>query len=408
MTEPAIYDIAIVGGGMVGATLAVALADTQLRVAVIEAVPFRSDVQPSYNARCIALAEGSQRIFSGLGLWPKLRPYATPMAQIHISEKGSFGVTRLDAEEEGVAALGYVVESRVLGTVLLERLKAASNVDILCPATLGNLVLGDNHAELDLASAGTPKRIHAKLVAAADGDHSSVRQLLGIEELRSDYFQTAIICTVTPSEDHRNIAYERFTPEGPIALLPLSENRCSLVYTVNRANADATLKLDDRAFIEGLNERFGHRLGEFLRVGQRQAYSLALLRAREHVRHRLALIGNAAHTLHPIAGQGFNLGLRDVALLAQTVLDSDRAGLDLGASKTLDDYRRWRDRDHAKVIAFTDGMARVFSNSIGALAVARGTGLVLTDICPAIKSRLARQSMGLSGPQPRLACGLPL
>lgn len=402
------YDIAIVGGGMVGATLAVALADTPLRVAVIEAVPFRSDSQPSYNARCIALAEGSQRIFAALGLWPKLRPHATPMTQIHISEKGNFGVTRLDAKDEGVAALGYVIESRALGAALFERLKAASNIDVLCPAKLQNIVIGTDHAELEVMGDGQPRHIPAKLVVAADGDNSFVRQQLGIEEVRSDYFQTAIISTVTPSENHRNTAYERFTSQGPVALLPLSENRCSLVYTVARDQATATLQLDDRAFTACLTERFGHRLGEFVRVGQRQAYPLTLLRAKEHVRHRLALIGNAAHTLHPIAGQGFNLGLRDVALLAQTVLDAKRANQDVGDLKTLQDYKHWRDRDHARVTAFTDGMARVFSNSIGLLSVARGAGLVLTDICPPIKSRLARQSMGLSGPQPRLTCGLPL
>ena len=408
MIEATRYDVAIVGGGMVGATLAVALADTTLNVALIEAVPFRSDSQPSYNARCIALAEGSQRIYSTLGLWPQLRAYTTPMAQIHISEKGNFGVTRLDAKAEGVAALGYVIESRVLGNVLLEHLRAAPNIDILCPAKLENIVIANGHAELSLGTVAGSRDIQADLVVAADGDHSFVRQQLGIEELRSDYDQTSIITTVTPSRCHNNVAYERFTPQGPIALLPLSENRCSLVFTVKNAEAGSILQLSDKDFIDRLTERFGHRLGDFVRIGPRKAYPLTFSRAKEHVRQRLALIGNAAHTLHPIAGQGFNLGLRDVALLAQTVLDAKRANQDIGALCTLDAYKRWRDHDHARVIAFTDGLARVFSNTIGLFSLARGAGLVLSDICPPIKSQLVRQSMGLSGPQPRLASGLPL
>lgn len=402
------YDVVIVGGGMVGASLAIALAPSGLRVAVLEAVPFRSGTQPSYDDRAIALAYGTRRIFAGMGLWEALQAEATPIRTIHISDRGRFGFTRLDCREEGVEALGYVAVSRAMGGILGERLAKLPNVEVLCPAPVTNVVSGSDHAEVTVDFQGVMRRLHARLVVAADGASSQVREWFGIDTQRWEYDQTAIITNITPEHSHNNCAYERFTGNGPLALLPMSENRCSVVYTVRSAEAAAIMALDDAAFLDRVQERFGTRLGKLLRVGTRRAYPLSLVRAREHVRSRLALIGNAAHTLHPVAGQGFNLGLRDVAVLAEVISEAAHDGLDFGSLEILQRYAQWRRRDHMKMIAFTDGLARLFSNPLAPIRDLRNVGMLAVDLFPPLKHLMTRHTMGLAGRLPRLARGLPL
>jgi 2-octaprenyl-6-methoxyphenol hydroxylase len=248
----------------------------------------------------------------------------------------------------------------------------------------------------------------ARLLVAADGANSRVRQQLGIDALRWDYGQTAVIANVSPALPHGNTAYERFTAAGPLALLPMSEGRCAVVCTVDRRDRDAVLALDDAAFLAHLQDRFGDRLGRFRRVGQRQDYPLFMVKSREHARHRVAVIGNAAHTLHPIAGQGFNVGIRDVAVLAEVIIDAWRAGDDPGQLAVLERYANWRRWDQRRAIAFTDGLARLFVNPLPPLRLARNLGLLAFDLCPPVKRLLARQTMGLDGRLPRLARGLPL
>ena len=408
MAEGDHYDLVIVGGGMVGASLAIALGGGSLRVAVLEAVPFRADHQPSYDDRAIALAYGTHRIFAGMGLWESLRGETTPIHSIHISDRGHFGFTRLDCRDEGVEALGYVAVSRAMGAVLAERLRQLPNVEVLCPATVTNVVIGSDHAEVVINGDEAPRRLTAKLVVAADGATSQVREWLGIDSLRWDYGQTAVITNITPERAHHNRAFERFTDSGPLALLPMGNNRCSVVWTVRGDRAEEVMRLEDAPFLNALQERFGTRLGSFLRVGARRAYPLMLVRAEEHVRPRLALIGNAAHTLHPVAGQGFNLGLRDVAVLAEVLNDAALSGGDIGAHHVLQTYARWRRRDHFKMIAFTDGLARVFANPLAPLRALRNAGLLTVDVIPPLKHALTRHTMGLAGKLPRLARGLPL
>jgi 2-octaprenyl-6-methoxyphenol hydroxylase len=408
MAEDGDYDIVIVGGGMVGASLAIALGSTPLRVAVLEAVPFRSDRQPSYDDRAIALAYGTRRIFEGMGLWGALQTEATPIHAIHISDRGHFGFTRLDCREEGVAALGYVAVSRAMGAVLAERLQQLSNVDVLCPAAVSNVVTGGDHAEVTAECDGVTRRLTARLVVAADGATSQVRKWLGIDAQRWDYGQTAVITNITPQRPHHNRAFERFTDSGPLALLPMSGNRCSVVWTVRSARAEQVMALDDAAFLRALQERFGGRLGSFLRVGARRAYPLQLVRAHEHVRPRLALIGNAAHTLHPVAGQGFNLGLRDVAVLAEVLSDASMNSRDIGSLEVLQNYAKWRRQDHMKMIAFTDGLARMFANPLAPVRAVRNAGMLAVDLLPPLKHVLTRHTMGLAGKLPRLARGLSL
>lgn len=402
------YDVLIVGGGLVGASLACALGARGLRVAVVEAVPLRSDQQPSYDDRSLALAQGSKRIFDAMGLWEALRPGVTPIHTIHTSDRGRFGFTRLRREEEGVEALGYVAPARVLGAVLAPRLEALEGVDLVCPARLRHFEVGAAGVEVTLDLEGGTRELRGRLLVAADGSQSRVREELGIDTVQWTYGQTALIANISPQLPHRNIAYERFTDTGPLALLPMSEGRCSLVWTLRDEQVDEVLHLPDAAFLARLQARFGQRLGRLERVGARHAYPLSLVRARESVRPRVALIGNALHTLHPIAGQGFNLGLRDVAVLAELLVDAHAAGQDIGEAALLQRYADWRGADHRRVIAFTDGLVRLFSNPLAPVACLRDAGMLALDLLPPAKRLFGRLTMGRAGRLPRLARGLPL
>ncbi len=382
---------------------------TGLRVAVVEAVPLTASAQPSYDERTIALAFGSRRIFEGIGVWAEVaRLGATPIEKIHISDRGRFGFTHLSRAELGQEALGYVVEARVLGLALLAKLQSLPNVAWLCPATLENVDFQPESAIARIRHDGKVHALNARLVVAADGADSAVRAAAGIDFERTQYGQSAVVTTVTISQPHNNIAYERFTETGPLALLPMSENRMAVVWSTQTDNVDTLLGLSDEEYLARLQERFGDRLGALSRLGKRRAYPLMLTRVKEHVRPRLALIGNAAHTVHPVAGQGFNLGLRDVATLAEVLVAAKQEGRDLGDLDVLKRYADWRVRDNKVVSTFTNSLIRTFSNDFPPLAVARNLGLIAVDLLPPLKRRLLRITSGLSGKLPRLARGLPL
>jgi len=409
------YDLIIIGGGMVGASLAISLAEQALRIALIEAAPLHKNesTPPGYDDRAIALSFGSRRIFDGMGLWENIAPQTTAIQRIHVSDQGRFGFTRLDAEQEKVDALGYVITARQLGAVLMNQLRQCDNLTLISPARLIDLKLGDDHATAVIAhdpdnNNGNTESLTSKLVVAADGGNSHVRNQLDIHTSAHDYGQTAIIANISPETPHRHVAYERFTRNGPLALLPMPDNRCSLVWTRTPEDAQRLLQLSDEDFLAELQSCFGKRLGRFIKVGKRHSYPLQLIQAQEQVRFRLALIGNAAHTLHPIAGQGFNLGLRDVAALAQNMVDAFHTGDDIGALSVLEAYTQWRKQDHRQVIAFTNTLVHTFSNGFLPLVLTRNLGLVAADIVPPLKHLLARHSMGIAGKLPRLARGLPL
>ena len=399
------YDLLIIGGGAVGASLACALGGQGLRIGLIEARPFPATEPVDYDARSLALAYGTQRIFAGLALWEMLRPTVTPILKVHISERGSPGFARLDCREEGVEALGYVVEATHLNAALAARLNTLQSVDLWCPARLEDVTVQREAAHATLRLSDQTVRLTARLLVAADGASSRVRQQLGIAALRWDYGQAAVIANVTPERNHHHVAYERFTETGPVALLPLSQGRCAVVYTIERAKQNAFLALDDRAFLANLQTYFGERLGNFQRIGQRQCYPLLLVKSREHARHRVAVIGNAAHTLHPVAGQGFNVGIRDVAALTDVITHAQQTGQDFGELTVLNRYADWRRWDQRRSIIFTDGLVRLFTNPW--LKPARHLGLLAFDLFPPAKHFLARQTMGLAGYLPRLARGLP-
>lgn len=401
------YDVLIIGGGMVGASLACAIAPQGLRVGLVEAkVPPTATHQADYDERSLALAYGTCRVFQGLGLWEMLRARATPILTIHISERGKPGIARLDHREEGVDALGHVLAATDIGTVLGTRLAQLQGVHVLCPAQLDTVTIRPDAVHASLHLPDKTRSCTARLLVAADGARSRVCRQLGIDHIRWNYGQTAVVANVTPKVHHCNAAYERFTATGPLALLPMSQGRCAVVCTVDGNDAETVLSLDDTAFLAFLQTRFGDRLGAFVKTGRRQGYPLLMSRSREHIRHRLAVIGNAAHTLHPVAGQGFNVGMRDVAALAEVICDAQQVGQDVGDRTVLERYDAWRRWDQSHSLLFTDGLARLFTNPW--LGPVRNLGLMAFDLLPSAKHLLARQTMGLQGRLPRLARGLPL
>lgn len=402
-------DVAIAGGGLVGASLALALAPLGLKVALVEAVAPGGGDHPSFDERTTALANGSARIFRSLGVWRHMEREATPIRRIHVSDQGRFGVARIDAAEQGLDALGYVLPNRVMGAALWQGLATAPGIEVIAPArVLGSELAGDVRV-LALEHSGTTQELRARLVVAADGARSLIREQAGIAADHWPYAQTAIISTITTQRFHDYVAYERFTADGPIAVLPLSDGRCGIVWTRPPADAARLLALPDEAFLADLQAAFGFRLGRLLRVGVRSAYELALSRSERHVAERLAIVGNAAQGLHPIAGQGFNLGLRDAASLAEVLADARAEGVaDAGDAGPLKAYADWRAEDRRRIVAFTDGLVRLFGSPLGVLRGLRSVGLLAFDAFPPAKSAMARLSVGAAGRIPRLARGVPL
>jgi 2-octaprenyl-6-methoxyphenol hydroxylase len=407
---PLDYDLAIVGGGLVGASLALALAPLGLRIGLIEAVPPASGGQhPSFDERTTALANGTVRAFRTLGAWTGMEREAAPIRKIHVSDQGRFGTARIDAAEQGLEALGYVVPNRVIGAALWERLSRSSGVDIIAPARVSSTGADAELRHVLFELDGEPREVQAKLVVAADGARSAIREQAGIAAAHIEYEQTAITATLTTQRFHDFVAYERFTDDGPIAMLPLQDGRCGMVWTRRPGEAARLLDLPDADFLAEFQAAFGFRLGRFLRVGERKTYDLVLSRAEAHTAPRLAIVGNAAQGLHPIAGQGFNLGLRDAMSLAEVIADRRVAGnLDAGDAALLEDYAAWRAADRRRIVAFTDGLVRLFSTPLGVLRGLRSVGLLAFDVMPPAKSAMARLSVGAADRVPRLARGVPL
>ena len=399
-------DVLVVGGGLAGTALACALADLPLDVLLVEARPPAEREQESFDRRVTALANGSQRILSGLDVWPALVASAAPIRTIHVSERGRFGAARIVAEDEGVAALGYTVENHALGLALRERLETAPRYTALAPARLAVLETGADEARATVEHDGRRLAVRARLVVAADGVRSAVRTALGIAASEHDYAQRAVIFNCRAEAAPAGAAFERFTGRGPIALLPLTGARSAVIWTLPADDADAIAALDDAAFVAALQDAFGYRVGRFVKVGVREVHKLARVTSEPAARPRVVLIGDAAFKLHPVAGQGFNLALRDIATLAEIVADA-RDG-DIGGEDALARYRHWRRDDQRRVAAFTHGLIGLFGEPAAPLGVGRGLGLALFDLLPGAKSLLARQTMGRMGRLPKLARGLRL
>jgi 2-octaprenyl-6-methoxyphenol hydroxylase len=405
-----IFDVVIAGGGMVGASLACALEQLPLRVAVIEPYPFDSAAQPSFDLRTTALSRSSQRILSGLGVWNDVADAAAPIRSIHVSEQGRFGTAVIDAREQRIESLGYVLENRRLGRALWQRMGAADRLSLLSPAQAEGVQAGQDAIHLEVIDGDDRRELRARLLVVADGARSRLRDALGIRARQRPYHQTAIVGTVQFGDrGDGDTAYERFTPDGPMAILPAGTDRHVFVLTRHSDRAGAIIDLPDADFTDLLQRTFGYRLGRVLRIGKRAAYPLSLTASEQLTAPRAVIIGNAAHGLHPVAGQGYNLGLRDAASLAECLADALRDGpADAGDAAVLRRFADWRRSDQEKVVAFTDGLVRLFDLQQPGLGLARGLGLAAFDVLPGAKRALARQTMGLGGRLTRLARGLPL
>lgn len=401
-------DIAIVGGGMVGASLAMALCSSARRVALIEGVAPGDAGQLSFDDRTTAIGNGTRAMLGTLGLWQQLAPRAAPIREICVTDAGRFGIARLKADEQDIEAFGYVITNRVLGAALWSALAAQPTVRRFMPASAewrGVDQAGATLAVTTGAANSSPIELRAQLVVAADGADSAVRAALGLGAETVDYEQVAVIANVATTEPHQGVAHERFTPTGPIALLPLHDGARGLIWILAPDAARRALALPDGEFLRELQQSFGWRAGRFERAGRRAGYPLRLQRATATLAPRCVLIGNAAQALHPIAGQGFNLGMRDAALLAEMLLQYDG---DAGAAALLQKFDRARASDRRGIVRFTDGLVRLFGDQRPGAGLARNLGLVAFDLLPPAKSALSRLSWGWDGKRPKLTRGVPL
>ena len=398
------YDVVVVGGGMVGASFALDLArrcdNADLKILIVEAIASGDlDKQPSFDSRSTALSFGSKTIYEGMGLWSALAETVTPILQIQVSDRGRFGSTQLTHAEQSVAALGYVVENRELGRVLNQSLAASAVIEHSAPATITGLVPRASGMQLTVLNGDYETEVNGSLVVLADGGRSPICKNLGISHKEQDYGQHAIISNIAFELPHQGTAFERFTDAGPLAVLPLASfgglNRGALVWTVATERSADLLGLDDRRFLSGLSNYFGSRLGELTHVGKRFAYPLVLTQAQEQVRPGLVLLGNVAHTLHPVAGQGLNLALRDSAALAQHLESAWRQQRGFGDMAVLQPYLDSQDADQQQSILFTDQMVKMFSNNELMKSSLRKLGLVGLELLPSLRNQFARSAMGI-------------
>lgn len=397
-------DVVIVGGGMVGLGLAAALKGSALKVAVVEGQLPAPELGEAPDNRVSALSLASQRILQGVGAWDgiaarRLQAYE----KMQVWEQDSFGHIDFDAASLRQSALGHIVENRVIQLALLDALKGAGNIQLLTPARAQSLQVGEAGAVLLLEDG---RALSAKLVVAADGAHSWVRRQADIPLTSWDYGHHALVATVRCAEPHEAVARQIFTPEGPLAFLPLWQpDLCSIVWSVPAARAEALCGCDDEQFNRQLTTAFDGRLGLCKVEGARGAIPLTARYARDFARERLVLVGDAAHTIHPLAGQGVNLGLLDAAALAEQLLKSQRAGADIGLLANLRGVERWRKSEAARMLAAMEGLKRLFGGSNPLKKLVRGVGLRAVDGLGPLKQRVIRAAMGLDGELPALAKG---
>ena len=404
-------DVIVVGGGMVGGALALALAAGGLAVTLVDRTPLSEMAAAPYDGRASAVAYASQRLLAQIGLWRNIEHAAEPILDIRVSDGASSLFLHYDHRELGAgldgAPFGWIVENGAIRRGLAALLDAAPAVQVLAPARAARLTNGDLRAELALDD-GTV--LAAPLIVAADGTGSRLRSQARIAALQWRYPQDGIVCTMGHEAPHDGIAHERFLPAGPFAVLPMTDtadggHRSSIVWTERAHRAPGMMGLSDAAFGAEMQRRFGDWYGAVRVLGGRWRYPLRLLHAERYVGPRFALIGDAAHTIHPIAGQGLNLGLRDVAALAEVAVDDRRLGLDHGGLATLERYERWRRPDNVSLMAVTDGLNRLFSNDIGPVRLARGLGLAAVERMPGLKRLFMQHAMGTVGDLPRLLRG---
>ncbi|EOV0100754.1 2-octaprenyl-6-methoxyphenyl hydroxylase [Vibrio parahaemolyticus] len=386
------YDVVIAGGAMAGATLALAiehLSQGALRVAVVEPFKAQSDQHPGFDSRSIALSYGTVNLLRHLELWSAIEPFSTPIEHIHVSDRSHAGMTDITKHDVGVEALGYVVELADVGRVYQELLTHSTAIDLYCPDSAKHITRTQENVTIELASG---ELLNAKLLVAADGAVSQCCQQIGLELSEHDFDQVAVIANIVTQEPHQGRAFERFTENGPVALLPMSDNRMSLVWCLRPDEAQIVMELSESEFLERLQQDFGWRLGEMQKVGLRASYPLLLRHRKQNISHRFAIVGNAAQTLHPIAGQGFNLGIRDVITLAEELV---KQGEDVGRYQGLIRFSQRREADRNETIWLTSSLVHVFSNDLLAMRIGRNTALAAMDNLSIFKQPLLRHTLGL-------------
>jgi 2-octaprenylphenol hydroxylase len=395
------YDIVIVGGGMVGNMLACALGDTRLRVALIESEPAPAEALDEYDVRVSAITLASRAMFENVAAWEAmLARRVSPLREMRVWDSQGDGVIDFDAAEIGEAELGYIIENRVIVAATLERLRLFENVDIRCPAAVSALHPADTHIAVELQSG---ERLTTALVVGADGAHSSIREWAGIHTRGWSYRQTAIVATVKTQLPHRACAYQAFLPTGPLAFLPLNDGLSSIVWSCDQWRAEELLRLGDQAFMQELSDAFGARLGAMESVSRRVGYPLSLAHSDHYIGARVALVGDAAHRVHPLAGQGVNLGLLDAASLTQVLLEAAADKKDIGTRAVLRRYERWRKGDNLAMLAVTDAFKRGFGSQRWPLVSLRNAGMQLADRLGPVKQLIMRHAAGLDGDLPLLA-----
>lgn len=395
-------ELIVVGGGLSGLSLAIACAAAGIEVAVIDREDPAKFRNAAYDGRTTAIAYGSQQVLSGIGVWDALAPLAEPIREIRVADGNSPLFLHYDRREVGAEALGYIVENRFLRGALQDRAAALPSLTLYAPDSVAAIDFAEARVQLTL---GDGRRLVAPLAIGADGRDSAMREAAGIKSWRKSYRQTAIVCVVKHAEPHRGVAVEHFRAAGPFAILPMQGDRSSIVWTEEERDAPELLALDQAAFTRQLADRFGDFLGDLTVEPGRWSYPLMLIQAERYAAHRLALIGDAAHVIHPIAGQGWNLGVRDIAALAELIVDAHRLGLDLGSAELLRRYERWRRFDSLTLTAVTDGLNRLFANEFPPVKLARDIGLAAVNRAPGLKRFFMRHAMGVTGDLPRLVRG---
>lgn len=401
------YDLLVVGGGMVGASLACALGGTTLRIGVVESYPAQSDwPEESYDIRVSAITRATENVFRLVGAWEGMESRrVTPYGAMEVWDATGSGSIGFDCADLGEPNLGYIIENRVILAALLERMAQFDNVELLCPAQVAGLERDENMAILTLEDG---RSLTSSLIVGADGANSWVRKQAGITTTGWSYEQTAVVATIKTAKHHKGVAYQRFMPEGPLAFLPMPEGLSSIVWSTTPERAAALVEMDEAAFLAELQLAFGDKLGAMQGTGPRGAFPLLLRHANRYSDERLVLVGNAAHAIHPLAGQGLNIGVSDIAALAELLLTTHGAKQDIGEIAVLRRYERWRKADNVTVMAAMDGFKRLFSNDIAPLSLLRNMGLTLADNAGPIKRMMMRRALGLEGDLPRLSRGIAL
>ncbi len=396
------YDIIIVGGGMVGLTLACALGQQRFDVAVVEAFePKDISLDDDYELRVSAISKSSQQVFENIHAWPgMLQRRASPYQHMHVWDASGDGKIHFDAAELGVDVLGHIIENRAIQYALYEQCRQLDTVTLYCPETITDINYAEAQSSVQFEN-GTC--ISAKLLIGADGANSKVRDAAGMSINKTAYDQKGVVSVVKSTHDHKDTAWQRFLPTGPLAFLPLSDGRCSIVWSADDARADELLAMDDEAFCRELEQAFDYTLGKVESIGKRAAFPLVRRHANEYVKSGVALIGDAAHTIHPLAGQGVNLGVLDAAALAEVISEARSRGQAIASLTTLRKYERWRKADNSLMMYSMSGFKELFGNEQPALSLLRNAGLNLVDSMGFVKHKFMRHALGLEGDLPAMA-----